>query len=85
MILDRVARNEESLGDCARVESGDDGRDDISLALRERVAAAEDIECLGWSCASKRDSDLAVGVSLVWIRRLLEDEDGQEEAAEDDT
>ena len=64
MILDGVARNEESLGDRASVESGDERRNDVALTLRERVGAAEQIERLGWSCASKRDGDLPVAVTL---------------------
>lgn len=64
MILNRVARNEEPLGDRASVESGDERRNDVALALRECIGTAEDIERLGWSCASDRDSDLAVGVAL---------------------
>src|SRR5438093_7361508 len=63
MILHRVARDEEPLGEGARVESGDDRGGDVALALREGIGAAEEVECLGWSCASERDGDLSVAVS----------------------
>jgi hypothetical protein len=64
MILDRVARDEEPLGKGARVESCDDRGGDVALAFRERIGATEEFERLGWSCASKRDGDLSVVVSL---------------------
>ena len=57
-------RDEEALCEGARVESGDDRGGDVALALRECIGAAEEVERFGWSCASERDGDLTLAVSL---------------------
>ena len=53
-----MARDEEPLGDGAGVESGEQRRDDVALAPRERVGAAEEIERLRRRCVAQGDGDL---------------------------
>ena len=51
-------------GDGASVQSDHEQLDDLTLALRERVGAAEEPERLGRRRSSKADRDLALTVPL---------------------
>ena len=59
-----MTRDEELLRDGARVESGEHRGDDVTLAPREGIGAAEEIERLARSCASKCDGQPALVVPL---------------------
>src|SRR6266550_1040071 len=64
VVLHGVRRDEESFGDRARVEPRHEQRDNRTLALRERVGAAEEAERLGRARGPKADRDLALVVPL---------------------
>jgi hypothetical protein len=44
VILDGVRRDEETLADRARVETGEQGVDDVSFSGRQRIGATQQIE-----------------------------------------
>jgi hypothetical protein len=55
VILHRVAGDEEARGDRARVEAGEQGGDQLTLAPRERVRARQPVERVASRRAAQRD------------------------------